>query len=86
MTDNNSEDIPISKAIIRQIIKDLGMDNRAFYWASKYIESERFSVLLVNSKYPPELLDSLKELVLLSKAQRKISSRQILAELSENHK
>ena len=76
----------LSRAIIRQIIKDLGMDSYEFDLAGWFIESERFSVLLANSKYPPELLDSLKELVLLSKAQRKISSRQILAELSENHK
>lgn len=78
-------EIALSRAVIRHAIKDLGgADPVHFSIAKKYLESERFSLHRENAGYPPELLDSLKDLVLLSKVQRKFVSNQLLRMLRKN--
>ena len=75
----------LSQAVIRHAIKDLGgADPVQFSIAKKYIESERFSLHVEKTSYPPELLDSLKDLVLLSKVQRKFIANQLLRILRKN--
>lgn len=77
----------IAKAVIKNVIKDLGtgdyIDNMS---AKRYIRSPAFTRDLAAAGYPDELRDSLKNLVLLSKAQREISAREIIKHLNRHYR
>jgi hypothetical protein len=75
----------LARVVIRQTIKDLGGgDYPSLITARRYIRSATFSMDRENAGYPPELLDTLKGMVLLSRAERNFLSRQILKMLHEN--
>ena len=83
-SDPRSE-VRLARLVIRQTIKDLGNgDYASTITAKRYIRSEVFSVDRINAGYPPELLDTLKGMVLLSKPERKYLSQKILKFLHEN--
>ena len=74
----------ISRAVIKSAIKDIGGGNaRNRITATKYILSPRFSTHCENAGYPPELLDTLKELSVLSRIQRYFSAREVIRTLNE---
>lgn len=74
----------IARKIIQQVIKDLGKGSEGdFLSAEKYVNSTTFIIHLGSSGYPLELRDTLKELVLLSKAERRFVYPNILVILSD---
>lgn len=75
----------LARVIIRQTIKDLaGGDYTNRMTARRYIRTAIFSSDCEKAGYPPELLDTLKGMVLLSKAERHFTSRQVLKLLHDN--
>ena len=68
----------LSRAVILRAIKDLGVGNATDYKsAAMYVNGATFSVDCENAGYPSELRDSLKEMVLLSEAERIFCCREI---------
>ena len=82
MTDTavNKSERTIARRVIRQTIKDLsGRDYANRTSAKRYVRSEVFVKDCHSAGYPPELLDALKEMVLLSAAERIYLSRRIIS-------
>jgi hypothetical protein len=74
----NNKQCALSRAVIRRAIKDLAGDVVADYMsAATYVNGATFSVDCENAGYPAELLDSLKAMVLLSRAERLFCQREI---------
>lgn len=74
----------ISRAVIRSAIKDLGTGDVTHYKSAvSYVEGATFPVDCENAGYPSELRDSLKEMVLLSEAERIFLYREITALLDK---
>ena len=79
-----TDDIRLHRGIIRQTIKDLASNNLTDYRsAAYYVNSAMFAVDADCAGYPAELRDSLKEMVLLSQAQRLYLSRKIIKLLDQ---
>ena len=74
----------LSRAVIRRVIKDLaGPDTIDYKSAVSYVEGAKITADLERAGYPNELRDSLKELVLLSQAERVFLCREITELLDE---
>jgi hypothetical protein len=75
----------LSRAVIRRAIKDIAGDVVADYMsAATYVNGAIFSVDCENAGYPVELLESLKGMVLLSRAERIFCQREITALLDKS--
>jgi hypothetical protein len=73
-----SKECLLSRAVIRRAIKDLaGSDLVDYKSAAAYVDGAIFSVDCENAGYPLGLRDSLKEMVLLSEAERIFCHREI---------
>lgn len=73
------------RGIVRQTIRDLASNDLTLYKSAvDYIGSATFSSDCEKAGYPPELRDSLKEMVLRSQAQRTILCREIIQILDKS--
>jgi hypothetical protein len=77
----------LTREVIRRSIRDLGgVDASHCATARIYILGDMFLKDCEISGYPPELVDTLKEMVVLSGAERRYLSREILEILDREWK
>jgi len=72
------DDTRLCQGVIRQAVKDLVKGDLTDYKSAvNYVRSAIFSVDCEKAGYPEVLRDSIKQMVLISKAQRRIYYRNI---------
>jgi len=67
----------LAQAVIKQAIKDAGSCDQV----DRYVASGRFEMHRKAAGYPPGLIDSLRELCLMSYVPRRFAARKILKAL-----
>jgi len=84
VTDDDKSKKKLGRKMILLVIEDLGSGNVNHYESAYlYIHSIRFSMDCENAGYPPELLDTLKEMGLLSKTERASMHPELIATLNK---
>lgn len=74
----------LSRRVIRQAIKDVGIGtDKQSRMAMIFVRSEDFKTHMERADYPELLSGAIEDLVLRSKAQRRVMTREIIEVLEE---
>jgi hypothetical protein len=77
--DNKLTKKKVARAVLHQLVRDLGSgDRRVFRGAIESLQASVVADLCEKAEYPSELLDTLRALVSISRAERKSYTREVI--------